>query len=512
MGYSQIEEKWGERFYDIIEECEDAQIVMEDYQGYYMWYQLNEYAGNGEFELKYYMAKIDRNQNIEKIYRMDFGHPSFKIEKTWQAGELIGFVLSRVSQDKADNKKGNKRKKLGPEITTGKANLYVQFFHTRDMRLIGDKPQRFKNYNYFSIDGQKPYLFSFSENKSKLIFGFLVNDSIGKSINIEVYDQKMRLIWEKNHNLKIDNDAYIIQDIAVNNEGTKALIAINSFSTAKKKNHEDGKLHLIWLNDHSVRTHEEKLLKSWPTSFKCDFTNQEDYLVAGYYSNTTSTPSQAIGSFSFLYDDRRGYKKNESMMVFKEYEKDEDIPSEMALPSQMFAEVDYIFPMVGGNTIIVGEQRFESKIIPPKRRGDKPTGEEANFYRDLLITNIDKRGEITNNSYIPKRQKTYKENNDYNSYSLASDRYGIYIMFNDHQFNYINNTFSPAINYNSDKLRTQVNFVQIYNDGSWLWHEVYNSRINKMPFFKTMFLDRDKKIIFLSHFRDNSIIGSFQTR
>ena len=64
----------------------------------------------------------------------------------------------------------------------------------------------------------------------------------------------------------------------------------------------------------------------------------------------------------------------------------------------------------------------------------------------------------------------------------------------------------------ADKLRTQVNFVQIYNDGSWLWHEVYNSRINKMPFFKTMFLDRDKRIIFLGHYNDNNVIGSFETR
>lgn len=512
LGYSQIEVKWGERFYDIIEECEDAQIVMEDYDGYYMWYQLNEYVGKGEFELKYYMAKIDRNHTVQKVYRMDFGHPSFKIEQTWQAGELIGFVLSRVAQDKTTDKRGNKRKQLGPEITTGKANLYVQYFHTRDMRLIGDRPQRFKNYNYFSIEGQKPYLFSLSENKSKLIFGFFVNDTAGKALNMEIYDEKMRLIWERTHRLNISNDAYLIKDIAVSNDGARALIAINSFSTAKKKNHEDGKVHLIWMNEYSERLHEEKLEKAWPTSFKCAFAHEEDYLVAGYYSNTTLTPSLAVGAFSFVYDNRRGFKKNESTIEFKEYERDEDVYKGMALPSEMVAEVDYLFPMVGGNCIMIGEQRFASKVQPPKRRGDKPTGEDANFFRDIIITNVDKRGDITNSSYVTKRQKTYKEDDSYNSYSMSKDRYGVYLMFNDHQSNYKGNQFAPTMNYNSDKLRTQVNFVQIYNDGSWLWHEVYNSRINKMPFFKTMFLDRDKRIIFLGHYNDNNVIGSFETR
>jgi len=80
--FAQVDVKWGERFYDILETCEDAQIVMEDPEGYYMWYLLNEYAGSGEFKLNYYMARIDKNQNIQKIYRMDFGNPSFKIEKT----------------------------------------------------------------------------------------------------------------------------------------------------------------------------------------------------------------------------------------------------------------------------------------------------------------------------------------------------------------------------------------------------------------------------------------------
>ena len=37
VSFSQVDVKWGERFYNIIETCEDAQIVMEDAQGYYMW-------------------------------------------------------------------------------------------------------------------------------------------------------------------------------------------------------------------------------------------------------------------------------------------------------------------------------------------------------------------------------------------------------------------------------------------------------------------------------------------
>lgn len=512
--FSQVDVKWGERFYNILETCEDAQIVMEDPQGYYMWYLLNEYAGNGEYQLNYYMARIDKDQNIQKIYRMDFGHPSFRIEKTWHSGELIGFILSRVSEDKPVQTKGSKAKRPIQKISTGKANLYYQFFHTKDMRLIGEKPQRFKSYNYFSIEGQKPYLFNFSENQTKLVFGFLTNDTSGRAINVEIYDDKMRILWEKPHRLKVSNDGYIIKDIAVSNDGKRSLIAINSFSNSKKKIYTDGKVHLIWMNEYEERSHEEQLNKAWATDLKCAFGYEEDYLVAGYYSSSTENPNLAVGTFSFIYDNRRGYKKNSSTLEFKEYETDEDISekSGLAYPSEMIATVDYLYPMVGGNCIMVGEQKFASKIQPPERRGGQPTGENANYFRDIIITNVDKTGFISGNAYIPKRQKTYRESDQFNSYALTRDRYGMYIMFNDHQANYDGNSFFPVRNYDSDKLRTQINFVQVYNDGSWRWHEAYNSKINKMPFFKTIFLTLDKNILFLGHYQDNNVIGSIGTR
>ncbi|MDR0971746.1 MAG: hypothetical protein LBM25_05130 [Bacteroidales bacterium] len=513
--FAQVDVTWGNRFYDILEDCQDAKIVMEDYQGYYMWYLLNEYKGNGEYELKYYMAKLDKEKNIQKIYRMDFGHPSFKIEYSWQSGELIGFVLSRISQDKEDNKKKKSSQKQSQNITTGKANLYYQFFHTQDMRLVGDRPEKFKTYNYFSIEGQKPYLFKFSENNSFLSFAFLTNDSSSRAISFEVYDNKMRLLWEKKHKLNIQNDGFLVRDIAVSNDGLRGLIGINSFSLAKKKLNTDGKIHLIWLNEYEERTYQEQLDKAWATDLKCAFFNEEDYLIAGYYSISDDYPLLAAGSFSFSYDNRRGYKKNSSIKEFKEYENDDDVYStnkELPIPSDMVAEIDYIYPMVGGNCILIGEQRYASKIIPPKRRGEKPTGENADFYRDIIITNVDKTGYITGSTYIPKRQKTYQGSNQYNSYALTRDRYGIYLMFNDHQDNYKGNRFVAKRNYNSDKLRTQVNFVQIYGDGSWRWHEVYNSKINKMPFYKTIFLTKDKEVLFLSHYRDNNIIGSIGTR
>ncbi len=515
ISVAQIDVTWGERFYNIIETCEDAQIVMEDHDGYYMWYLLNEYEGGGEFKLKYYMARIDKNKNIQKIYRMDFGHSSFKIEHSWRSGELIGFILSRVTENKAIPKKGSSRaKKQAQTITTGKANLYYQFFHTKDMRLIGEKPMRFKSYEYFSVDGQKPYLFNFSENKSKLAFGFFTNDTSGKGVNIEIYDDQMRLLWEKTHKLSISNEGYLIKDIAVSNDGRRSLIAINSFSTNKKKQYTDGKIHLVWLNEFEERRHEEQLEKAWATDIKCAFGFEEDYLVAGYYGTSTAKPGLAVGAFSFLYDHRRGFMKNTSTLEFKEYETDDDIDGRTGLPfpSDMVATVDHLYPMIGGNCIMIGEQKFASRIQPPARRGEKPTGENANFFRDIIITNVDKTGFISGSSYIPKRQKTYRESDQFNSYALTKDRYGVYIMFNDHQANYKGNTFVPARNYDSDKSRTQVNFVQIYSDGSWRWHEVYNSRMNRMPFFKTLFLSFEKEILFLGHYQDNNIIGSIGTR
>ena len=59
-------------------------------------------------------------------------------------------------------------------------------------------------------DRNHTYLIS-QKTKQKLAFGFLKSDTSGRSVDVEIYDDKMRLLWEKPHNLNVNNDAYIIK-------------------------------------------------------------------------------------------------------------------------------------------------------------------------------------------------------------------------------------------------------------------------------------------------------------
>ncbi|MDR1005339.1 MAG: hypothetical protein LBL74_00545 [Bacteroidales bacterium] len=509
---AQLDIKWGERFYDIKDGCKSAEIIAEDMSGYYMYYSMEEYAGKGEFAFNYYVVHTDMRGNPDKIVKIDFGNQSYKIEQTWRCGDLVGFILSRKKENKPVEKKTNSRNKKEEPNKTGTIALYTQFFHLKDMRLM-DKPVKFKTYNYSVKQKEEPYLFNFSENKTKLAFCFLSSDTTGrKTAEVEVYDDHMRLMWSRNYPLNIENDAYDVKDVAVNNDGNKALIGIISKATGKKSKPTEGKLHLIWLTEYEQRQHNEQIEKAWATDLKCAFNMFGDYMVAGYYGTQSGNPALAIGSFSYLYDDRRGFLKNFSKAEFKDYETDEMIKDGLPLPSQMSSRIDKLIPMVGGNVIMIGEQEFESHIIPARRRNEKPTGEEAMFYRDLIVTNVDKDGFVSGNAYLPKRQKDIDGNNDYNSYAMARDRFGIYIMFNDHIGNYDGNRFEPNRNYNSDKLRTQVNFIQIYNDGSYHWHKAYDTKKNKMPFFKTMFLTTTKKILFFARYGENNVFGQFDLK
>lgn len=507
---AQINIQWGERFYDILDDCKSAQIVAEDNGGFYLWYCMEEYIGEGETKLQYYFARTDKSGNVEKIVKIDFPHRSFKIEQTWRAGDCVGFILSRINEDKPVAQKG-KRKKESKE-KTGTAHLYTQYFHLGDMRLM-DKPNKINVFRYFAGENEKPYLFNFSENKTKMAFCFFNNDSTGgKVADIKVYDERMNLLWEKNHKLNIQNDAYELTDVSVNNSGTEVLLAIRSYSTAKKVKHTDDKAHLVWLTQYEERMYQEQLEKAWPTDLKCAFNMEDDYLMAGYYGTANDNPTLAIGSFSFMYDHRRGHLKKASTCEFKEYENDEMVADGLPKPSNMTNHIKALVPMIGGNLIMIGEQKFESHIIPPKRRGDKPTGEEAVYYRDIVITNIDKNGIVSGNAYIPKRQKDYTGLEAYNSFAMTRDRYGIYMMFNDHMKNYDGNSFLAKKCYNADKLRTQVNFVQIFSDGSYRWSKAYDTKKNKMPFFQTLYLTTLKRIMFLGKYQDHNIIGTFEIR
>lgn len=88
--FAQMDIQWGERFYDILDDCKAAEIVAEDNSGFYLWYCLDEYIGQGENRLQYYFARTDKAGNVEKVVKIDFPHQSFQIEQTWRAGECVG--------------------------------------------------------------------------------------------------------------------------------------------------------------------------------------------------------------------------------------------------------------------------------------------------------------------------------------------------------------------------------------------------------------------------------------
>lgn len=62
---AQMDIRWGERFYDILDDCKAAEIVAEDNNAFYLWYCLEEYIGQGESKLQYYFARTDKSGNVE---------------------------------------------------------------------------------------------------------------------------------------------------------------------------------------------------------------------------------------------------------------------------------------------------------------------------------------------------------------------------------------------------------------------------------------------------------------
>lgn len=511
---AQMDVSFGKRFYDIKDDCMDVKMIAEDNSGYYFYYCMNEYQGEGEFAYKYYLAHSDVDGNIIKVAKIDFGSPSYKIEQTWRNNNLVGFILSKTKKDKVKETRRSSRSKTTPK-ETGTEKLYVQYLHLSDMRLI-DTPQLFLNYSYVVDSAQKPFLFSFSENKTKMVFCLKQGDSTSSNAQVKVYNTQMGLLWNKTYKLPNPEGMKMeIQDVCVNNDGDKVLLAVKANAQGKKVNHKDDVAHLIYISKFQNKEYSLQIPEAWATQMKCCFNMEGNHMIAGYYGTSNDKPNCASGTFAYTFDARRLHQTNFSMQEFKEYETDAMVAEnkDMAAPSDFITYVEELVPMVGGNVVMLGEQRFQSHIIPPKRRDQKVTGEEALFYRDLVLTNIDKTGLVTGNAFIAKRQKEFKGNNQYNGYVVTRDRFGMYIMFNDHIANYTKEgKFSPSRQYNSDKMRTQINFVQVYSDGSYNWRQALRTNEMKMPLYKTIFLTNTKDILFMCHWEDNNVIGKFQTR
>lgn len=499
IGYSmeaQINVTWGNRFYDLTDFTKDARIVGEDWEGYYMWYSMEEYLGNGQYGNNYYLARFGHDNRIKKIVKLDFKDAHLKISHVWRSGENIGFILSKTVKK------------------TKSTTLYKQFFQTKDMRLMGT-PEPFHTFVQDTKNAGKPYLFALSENGSKVGFCFAeTQDSASNlSMTMKIYDERLRLLWERTYAPTFTNPTYAYETMAISNDGQKMVIGVKTVQSGKKVDHTTGVLDIFWFTEYKGRKHQLKLEKAWAQSFQTAFNMENDYVIAGYYGNNALNPSESKGVFSYLFDDRRGEMKQQGIQLFKnDTPSDTEQPKDMLPKEAMQCHADYLIPMMSGNVILIGEERAD--FIPkPARRNQKQevTFAQGMHYRNLHITSINKKGIIVSDNFVPKRQVNAKGDNSYNSYALVSDRFHVFLVFNDHISNFTAQGYHPIRNYNSDKMRTFVSMVKIFPDGSFRWHEVNKTNTMKMPFYKTIYLDTEKRLIFFSRYEDNNILGSFPT-
>lgn len=491
---AQINVTWGNRFYDLTDFTKDAQIIGEDWEGYYMWYSLEEYLGDGQYGINYYLARFGHDNQIKKIIRLDFKDNYLKIAHVWKSGENIGFILSKTE----------KRSK--------KTTLYKQFFQTKDMRLMGS-PESFSVFTQDEKNEGDPYLFTLSENGSKVGFCFVeIQDSAKTSgMTMKVYDERLKLLWERSYTPTFSNARYAYESMSVSNDGLKAVIGVRTFQGGKKPNRTADVMDVFWFTEYKGRKHQLKLENAWALSFQTAFNMENDYVVAGYYGNNAANPTEGKGVFSYLLDDRRGELKRHETQIFKN-----DTPANCQEPKDMLSgkdmqyHADHLIPMMSGNVVLIGEERTEFKPKPARRnQKQEVVFAPGMHYRNLHITSINKNGTIVSDSFVPKRQVNKKGDNSYNSYALAHDRFNIFLVFNDHIGNFTNNGYMPVKNYDSDKMRTFVSMVKIFPDGSFRWHEVNKTNSMKMPFYKTIYLDTEKRLVFFSRYEDNNILGSF---
>ncbi len=313
-----------------------------------------------------------------------------------------------------------------------------------------------------------------------------------EKFGFSVFDITMNLIWSKNIVLPYNDELFDIEKKKVDNQGNIYLLnAVYKEKRRKKRHGEPNYQYTILSFKKDIENAEEypiDLPGKFITDMQFSITDNQDFVCIGFYSDK--------GTFSIkgtYYVSIDGKTKEIKSQSFKEFsidvlrenlterqQKKLDKKIEKGKQVELYEyDLHEVIHRDNGCTTLVGEQYYVDIVTTTQTIGNTTTTTTTFYYNynDIIVVNIDPKGQIEWVKKIPKRQVTTNDGGFYSSYVMSITNDKLYFIFNDNPKNLLESTTDSKkfATFSNQKGSVAV-LVEVDKDGNY----------KKEPLFKTV--------------------------
>jgi hypothetical protein len=305
-----------------------------------------------------------------------------------------------------------------------------------------------------------------------------------EEIIVEVYDDQLKKLWEKNITFPRPRNTFSIQNKRIEDDGTIYIrgIEIQARSEARQSRRSgkpDYQYYIYRLAENGADLTEIPLTleDKFITDVTASTTSNGDIVLAGFYSEkgtfsikgvfyqringqTEEVLIRKITEFDKAFITQYASERDLRQMEKRERRGDE--------PELFEFDMDNFLLREDGGGTLVAEQYFVY-IEPQTSIG--PNGQiitstiDHYFYNDILVLNFNAVGDLVWKCKIPKRQHTTNDNGYYSSYALMIQGDKLFFIYNDNPYNLTLEENEAPINFYSNRRELAVVIAEVTVDG-----------------------------------------------
>ncbi len=331
--------------------------------------------------------------------------------------------------------------------STDKNTIYKKTLN-EDLSEEGDWEEFDEMYAKNSSDARN-FDFVRSENDSKILLyrnNPVTKTSKKESVTYKMYDNKLKMLWEKKLEFDVDDKKYDVLKYSVTDDGQVILLGRRDLTKKEKVKKMPSYKYLLYLYDNEKDQLEEyqiSLGKMYITDISYTIDNKNKKLMlAGFYSN--KGPGYLTGTFYQRIDIAN---KKVEIEQTKEFERDfmmDHMSEKKVDKNKELANYDIrdLVKRDDGGLTLVAEQYYVIVTTHTSTVNGRTTTTTTYHYHynDIIVVNINNDGKIGWALTIPKTQYSVNDGGYMSSYAfnVAGDK--MYFVFYDSPDNYNKNT------------------------------------------------------------------------
>lgn len=292
-----------------------------------------------------------------------------------------------------------------------------------------------------------------SRNKERILIYHRLPYEKGKSekVGFLVLDKDMNKIWERQVTLPYSTELFDVERYRVDEKGNVYLLGLAFKDKRKLKRKGDPNYKYMVL----AYTNKGETLDKFPvelpgkfiTDMQIAIADNGDIICGGFYSEEGTFSVK--GSYYISIDGKTKAIKTNNSMEFGIDFVTQNLKPNKAKKAKKKAEkgknielyeydLDEIILKDGGGAVLVSEQfyiRVVTRTSTDANGNTHTTTTYYYYYNDIIVININGKGEIVWTEKIPKRQATSNDGGYYSSYALAIKDDKMFFIFNDNAEN-----------------------------------------------------------------------------